>query len=85
MSTSSLKSSPSLLDVPEDDGPSTEELKSMSRKERKKLEKERAFKKQLEGMETAEAEEGIGGQFTVSWWFSKFASGANQYRDYVPL
>lgn len=52
--------------VPEDDGPSTEELKSMSRKERKKLEKERAFKKQLEGMETAEAEEGIGGQFTVS-------------------
>lgn len=52
--------------VPDDDGPSTEDLKSMSRKERKKLEKERAFKKQLEGMETAEAAEGIGGQFTVS-------------------
>ena len=53
------------IDVPDDDGPSTEDLKSMSRKERKKLEKERAFKKQLEGMETAEAAEGIGGQFTV--------------------
>lgn len=52
--------------IPEDDGPSMEELKSMSRKERKKLEKERAFKKQLEGMEVAEAAEGIGGQFTVS-------------------
>lgn len=52
--------------VPEDDGPSTEELKSMSRKERKKLEKELAFKKQLAGMEAAEAAEGIGGQFTVS-------------------
>lgn len=54
-------------DVPEDDGPSTEELKSMSRKERKKLEKELAFKKQLAGMEAAEAAEGIGGQFTVSY------------------
>ena len=53
-------------DVPEDDGPSAEELKAMSRKERKKLEKERAFQKQIAGMEAAEAAEGIGGQFTVS-------------------
>jgi len=51
---------------PEDDGPSQEELKAMSRKDRKKLEKELAFKKQLAGMEASEAADGIGGQFTVS-------------------
>ena len=37
----------------------------MSRKDRKKLEKELAFKKQLAGMEASEEADGIGGQFTV--------------------
>lgn len=50
-----------------DDGPTKEDLKAMSRKDRKKLEKEKAFQKQLEGLGGAGDDlDGVGGQFTVS-------------------